>query len=32
VTNLLTYFARFTACPETDEVMSDLMRFAPWKK
>jgi len=32
VTNLLEFFATFTNCPSPDEVMRDLMRYAPWRR
>jgi RIO kinase 1 len=32
VTNLIEYFARFTSCPTADDVMEELMRYAPWRK
>lgn len=32
VTNVLEYFEPFTACPSVDDVMRDLMRYAPWRR
>ncbi len=30
--NLLEYFEQFATCPSVNDVMADLMRYAPWRK
>jgi len=32
VQNLLDYFETFTTCPSVEDVMTDLMRHAPWRR
>jgi serine/threonine-protein kinase RIO1 len=32
VANLIEYFARYTNTPKVDDVVDELLRYAPWRR